>query len=79
MPDVPASSELREFLHRHDLTGRAAARIVGVEPRTVRKWAATEGTDNARSIPWSAWALLRLYVGELSLEDFREMVAPPRA
>jgi hypothetical protein len=64
MYDVPKPEVLREFLRIHDLTGAAAARLVGVDSRTVRKWTAAEGADNRRAIPWSAWSLLRILSGE---------------
>jgi hypothetical protein len=71
MYEVPTSEQLREFAQRNELTGSAAAGIVGVDPRTWRKWTASEGADNKRAIPWSAWTLLRLYVGEISVDQYR--------
>lgn len=71
MYEIPTPDELREFAQRHELTGSAAAEIVGVDPRTWRKWTAAPDADNRRAIPWSAWALLRLYVGELSIDQYR--------
>lgn len=61
MYEVPSPGELREFLKRSGLTGGDAARLIGVDSRTVRKWTASEDADNRRSIPWSAWLLLSLY------------------
>jgi hypothetical protein len=74
MFDVPTPDTLREFFREHKLTGSAAARIVGVDSRTVRKWTASEDADNRRAVPWSAWILLRLYVGEISIDQYRLMV-----
>lgn len=71
---IPSSGDVREFLRRNEMTGSAAARIVGVDSRTVRKWTAYEDASNRRAIPWSAWILLRLYAGEIELDDFRRMV-----
>lgn len=69
MYDIPSAEELREFLIEHGLTGAAAARLVGVDSRTIRKWTASEEAANRRSIPWSAWALLRLRVGSANIKD----------
>lgn len=71
MYKVPSGEELREFLRKHSLTGTAAAAIVGVDARTIRKWTASAEAENRRAIPWSAWILLRLVVGDLRLEDYR--------
>jgi len=71
MYEVPTSEQLREFMKRHELTGSAAARLVGVDSRTVRKWTAYNGADNRRAIPWSAWTLLRLYTAEITLDQYR--------
>jgi hypothetical protein len=75
MYEIPNSEQLREFLKHHNLTGGEAARLVGVDPRTVRKWTAYEGADNKRAIPWSAWTLMRFYVGKLSVEEYRAEVS----
>jgi hypothetical protein len=75
MYEIPTSEQLREFARRHELTGSAAARVVGVDSRTWRKWTASTDADNQRAIPWSAWVLLRLYVGELSIEEYRGYLA----
>jgi hypothetical protein len=74
MYKVPSSEQLREFLKSHELTGSATAGLVGVEPRTVRRWTAYESAANRQPIPYSAWTLLRLYLGELSLDQYREEV-----
>jgi len=74
MYDVPSAEELREFLKKNGLTGAEAARLVGVDSRTIRKWTASAEADNRRSMPWSAWALLRLMVGAETVEGIRESV-----
>ena len=74
MFEIPSPTELRDFLRRNEMTGSAAARIVGVDSRTVRKWTAYDDASNRRAIPWSAWILLRLYAGDLELDDYRRMV-----
>jgi len=71
MYEIPTAEELREFAQRNGLTGSVAAGIVGVDARTWRKWTASDGAANRRAIPWSAWTLLRLYAGEISVKDYR--------
>lgn len=71
MYKVPSSERLREFLKAHNLTGATAAGLVGVEPRTVRRWTAYESAANRQPVPYSAWTLLRLYVGEISVDQYR--------
>jgi hypothetical protein len=71
MYEIPSSEQLKEFLKSHELTGSAAARLVGVDQRTVRKWTASDEAANKRAIPWSAWTLLRLYTAEISVDQYR--------
>lgn len=54
----PSPRELREVLAVARLTGGAAARLVGVDGRTVRKWVGAE-----REMPYAAWRLLCIYAG----------------
>jgi hypothetical protein len=77
MYEVPRPEELREFLRANELTGAAAASLVGVDSRTVRKWTASEDAANRRAIPWSAWMLLRLYVGAITVDQYRLEVLRP--
>lgn len=72
MYDVPSAEELREFLKSHGLTGSAAARLVGVDSRTIRRWTASETAPSKRAMPWSAWALLRLRTSAISLDQLPE-------
>lgn len=72
MYKVPTPSELREFLAAHRLTGSAAGKLVGVDSRVIRRWTAPEDQPGSRGMPWAAWALLRLMVGELSVEGARQ-------
>jgi len=74
MYEIPNGEELREFLKKHSLTGAAAAAIVGVDTRTIRKWTASAKADNRRATPWRAWVLLQLFVDEIGLADYRMMI-----
>ncbi len=55
--------ELHDLKRRHNLTGRAIAEIVGVNPRTVRKWLGPLGKHHA-PIPYAAARLLAITVGD---------------
>lgn len=74
MYEIPTGEQLRDFLRKYNLTGAAAAAIVGVDSRTVRKWTASGEAANRRAMPWSAWVLLRLFTGEVSIESYRQEV-----
>ena len=56
----PSAERLRELLKKHGLTGGDAAKIVGVNSRTIRKW-----TGGERGIPSAAWKLLLLAMWEI--------------
>ena len=77
MYDLPSPLELREFLKFNNLTGSKAAELIGVDSRTIRKWTA-EGGTNARGMPWAAWALLRIMVGAVSVEQLKEDIKKPQ-
>jgi hypothetical protein len=47
----------RALLQRGRLTGAAAARLAGVNPRTVRRWIGGES-----EIPYSAWRIIETHV-----------------
>jgi hypothetical protein len=52
--EQPSPEEIREVLRRAELTGSAAAKLVGIsESRTIRRW-----TGGQSPIPYAAWALL---------------------
>ena len=78
MYEVPTAEQLRDFLKRHELTGAAAAGLIGVEPRTIRRWTAYDGAANRQPIPYSAWTLLRLYTAEISVDQYRLEVFFPK-
>lgn len=71
MYKVPTSAEFRDFLKERDLTGSEAARLVGKEPRAIRRYAAPEEQPGARAIQWDTWALLRIMSGAATVEDIR--------
>lgn len=50
-------------MQKHSLTGSAVARLVGVDSRAVRRW-----TGGGRHMPWAAWTLLRILIGETTPE-----------
>ena len=50
----PSPDEIRAAMRERGLTGSALARLVRVNPRTVRRW-----TGGDISIPYAAWRLLQ--------------------
>jgi len=61
--------EVRALLRKHGLTGSRAARICGVNPRTVRSWQSPVDSASFRPIPLSAWRLLLIVTGENTVEE----------
>jgi DNA-binding XRE family transcriptional regulator len=53
---APSPEKLRALLKEKGLTGSQAAKIAGVNPRTIRKWVGGE-----RGIPTAAWRLLNIH------------------
>lgn len=74
-PRCPAD-EFRALLKRGKLSGSAAARIAGANPRTIRRWI---GGDS--EIPYSAWSLIQAHVEqeEMVAEATAEHIAWQRA
>ena len=74
MRKVPNYNTLREWLKEHRISQMKAAGIVGVDGRTFRRYTAPLEQPGHSSLPWSAWTLLRLYAGEITVEEFRAEV-----
>jgi hypothetical protein len=68
MYPIPEPEELRAWIRDRGMTVGKAARLVGVDPRTARKWTAPRGSASHRAIPWNVWALLRLLAGAATVE-----------
>lgn len=60
---------LRTVLARHALTGSAAARLLGVDSRTVRRWTAPPEQPGARPMPIASWWLLLILTGETTVPE----------
>lgn len=58
---------LRAVLARHNLTGSQAGRLLAVDSRTIRKWTAATDISNHRDMPESAWWLLLILVGDITV------------
>ncbi len=56
------SDKFRALLRRGNLTGKAAASIAGVNPRTIRRWI---GGDS--EIPYSALSLIQAHVEQAEM------------
>ena len=68
---------LRDALARHSLTGSQAGRLLGVDSRTIRKWTAAADISNHRDMPESAWWLLLILVGDLTVPDLLAYLTGP--
>lgn len=65
----PTPEEFRAFLTEKCLTGSQAARLVGKEPRAIRRYAQEETQPGSREIQWDTWALLRILTGDATREE----------
>jgi len=65
---APTTEEFREALRVGKLTGSTAARLLGVRPEKIRKWAGGHGND----IPYAVWRILTVYCRLVS-PDFVEI------
>ena len=70
---------LRGVLTRHALTGSQAGRLLGVDSRTIRKWTAHETITTHRNMPESAWWLLLILTGEITVPQLLAHVGAERA
>lgn len=69
----PTGAELRALLRRWELTGAAAAELVQVHPRTIRKWVGDE-----RGMPYAALYTLaaRHACAQIRPDDWRSVLLP---
>ena len=72
MYKIPSSKELDSFLKQYNLNNHQAAKLLNVSDRTIRKWTSDISSPSFKVIPWSTWILLRLIVGDVSIEKVRE-------
>lgn len=77
MYSVPSPEELREWIRGHELTVARAGALVGVDARAARRWTSPRDSASYRTIPWAAWALLRLMMGEATIEEIHAEVDDP--
>jgi DNA-binding transcriptional regulator YiaG len=59
-----SADKINAFKAQHNLTGARIALLCGVAPRTVRQWLSGEC-----KVPDSCWRLLRIMVGEITVEQ----------
>ena len=70
----PTAKDVRDLMDRHNLTSESVGHIIDVDTRTVRRYTSKNATTGASSMPWSSWILLRLYIGELTIESYIEQM-----
>jgi len=70
---------LRAVLARHKLTGSQAGRLLGVDSRTIRKWTAAADISSHRDMPDSAWWLLLILTGDITVPDLLAYLEIPDA
>lgn len=68
---------LRAVLASHSLTGSQAGRLLGVDSRTIRKWTARPEIPNSREMPESAWWLLLILVGDITVAELLTHLTGP--
>ncbi|ULQ59243.1 hypothetical protein K7I13_12180 [Brucepastera parasyntrophica] len=59
---------VRHLKAKYELTGEKIAELLKVSPVTVRRWLMSPNIQESRKIPYAAWELLRLKIGETTLE-----------
>lgn len=72
MHDTPSPEDFKEFLRKHGLSGSRAGFMLGINDRTVRSWTAPAGRKMSRVIPWTAWTLLRLLIGDTDIDAVKK-------
>lgn len=63
---APTHLDVRAITQQFNLTGRNIAHLIGVAPRTVRKWLAPPEAENHAPMPYAAWRLLLIETGVVS-------------
>ena len=82
--EQPTPEEIRSMIafagsvtDKDKITGSEFGNLVGVDPRTIRKWVAPIEAKNHTKIPYAAWRLLLIYCGlvEIASGDIYQEVA----
>ena len=74
MYDTPPPEEIRKFMLDNNLTGADVAALTGVKPRAARRWVAPAGQKGACPIPWAAWAIMQIFTGQKTKEDYLTLI-----
>jgi hypothetical protein len=72
--ETPTPDELQKFLSNKKLTGADLSALTGVIPRTARYWVSSAKRKYPHIIPWAAWALLQILIGEKSKEEILRLI-----
>jgi len=71
----PTPEEVAQLIKLANWSQNDAAKIVGVSwhPKhgssTIRKWKSQKGAEEHREIPYSAWRMMLLHAGVVSVDD----------
>lgn len=66
--------EFSAILDQLDLTDKAAGEMLGVDPRTIRRWMLGPDFNSGRAIPEPVAKLMRLVAdGRLTVEEVRDV------
>lgn len=66
MTEETQGKKLFLILLRNNLTQAALAKIMGVNPRTVRRWLQPEGQPGHRKMPPAVWYMLHAELEKLN-------------
>ena len=74
MYQIPTHEELRQFMRENNLNGADIAALMGVNPRTARRWIQPPEQKGAKKILWAEWALLQILTGKESKEGILTLI-----
>jgi hypothetical protein len=70
----PGLNEIRKLKNDYGLSAAQIGDLVGANSRTVRKWLSPSDKPEARDMPWAAYMLLRLLIGDISLDEVKKVI-----
>jgi hypothetical protein len=74
MYDIPSPEEIRAFMAKNNLSGADVAALTGVAPRAARRWLVAADKKDYHPMPWAAWALMLLLIGDKTKTEILKMI-----